>query len=47
MTGLAPGRYAIQAEFPGFEPGVLKDVQLKAGDNKHVVVLAIQGCRIR
>jgi hypothetical protein len=42
-TGLAPGRYTIQAEFPGFELRILKDVQVKAGDNKHVAVLAIQG----
>ena len=43
LTGLPPGRYTIQAEFPGFETRILKDVQLKAGDNKHVAVLAIQG----
>src|SRR4051812_44486496 len=43
VTGLAPGRYTIQAEFPGFETRILKDVQVKAGDNKHVAVLAIQG----
>ena len=43
LPGLAPGRYSIHAEFPGFEPRLLKDVQLKAGDNKHVVVLALQG----
>ena len=43
LAGLAPGRYTIQAEFPGFETHVLKDVRLRSGDNKHVVVLAIQG----
>ncbi len=43
VTGLTPGRYSIQAEFQGFEPRLLKEVQLKAGDNKHVVVLAVQG----
>src|SRR5258708_80808 len=43
LSGLAPGRYSIAAEFPGFEPRILKDVQVKAGDNKHVAVLAIQG----
>jgi hypothetical protein len=42
VSGLVPGRYMIQAEFPGFAPRLLKDVQLKAGDNKHVVVLALQ-----
>ena len=39
---LLPGRYNVQAEFPGFEPGVLKDVRVRAGDNKHVIVLPIQ-----
>ena len=43
LQGLSPGRYSIHAEFSGFEPRLLKDVQLKSGDNKHVVVLAIQG----
>jgi Carboxypeptidase regulatory-like domain/TonB dependent receptor len=43
VTGLAPGRYTIQAEFPGFETRILKDLQVKAGDNKHVAVLAIGG----
>jgi hypothetical protein len=43
VTGLAPGHYSIQAEFQGFEPRLLKDVQLKAGENRHVVVLALQG----
>ncbi len=43
LQGLSPGRYSIQAEFSGFEPRLLKDVQLKSGDNKHVVVLALQG----
>src|SRR5262249_27756365 len=43
LTGLAPGRYAIQAEFAGFEIGELKDVRLRPGDNKHVVVLPVKG----
>ncbi len=43
VTGLAPGRYNIQAEFPGFQTRLLKDIQLKAGDNRHVAVLAIEG----
>ncbi len=40
---LAPGRYAVQAEFEGFEPGVLKEVRLRAGENKQVIVLRIKG----
>ena len=42
MEGLAPGRYAIHADFPGFDTGRLADVRLRRGDNKHVVVLAIK-----
>ena len=43
ITGLTPGRFNIVAEFPGFEPRTLRDISLRAGDNKHVAVLAIQG----
>jgi hypothetical protein len=43
LTGVAVGKVSIQAEFPGFETRMLKDVAIKAGDNKHVVVLPIQG----
>jgi hypothetical protein len=42
IDGLLPGRYAIQAEFPGFEAGTLRDVRVRRGDNKQVVVLAIK-----
>ncbi len=42
FDGLKPGRYDIQAEFPGFEVGTLKDVRIRPGDNKHVVILRIQ-----
>ena len=42
IENVAPGRYSIQAEFPGFELGLLKDIRLKTGDNKHVVVLPIK-----
>jgi hypothetical protein len=43
VAALPPGRYMITAEFPGFESGVLKDVRVRGGDNRHVIVLAIQG----
>jgi Carboxypeptidase regulatory-like domain len=43
VQGLPPGRYSIHAEFAGFQPRILKDVQLKSGDNKHVLVLALEG----
>src|SRR4030095_7058448 len=40
---LPPGRYRTTAEFPGFDPGVLKDVRIRAAnDNRQMVVLAIQ-----
>jgi hypothetical protein len=40
---LPPGRYLVTAEFPGFDPGVLKDVRIRSGDNRQMVVLTIQG----
>jgi len=45
LPALAPGHYSVKAAFPGFVDGILKDVQIKAGDNKHVVVLALEGVR--
>jgi hypothetical protein len=43
IAGLRPGRYLVQAEFSGFDPGLLREVRVRAGDNKHVIVLAIKG----
>ena len=45
VEGLVPGRYTIHAEFGGFQPGLLKDVRVRSGDNKHVVILAIENVR--
>jgi Carboxypeptidase regulatory-like domain len=42
ITGVKPGRYTIQAEFPGFKSGVIADVRVRAGENKHVIVLALE-----
>src|SRR5690348_13441930 len=42
FVNLVPGRYSISTAFPGFEVGLLNDIRLRAGDNKHVVVLKIQ-----
>jgi len=39
FEGLVPGRYTIHAEFAGFDPATLTDVRLRAGENRHVVVL--------
>src|SRR6476661_8320918 len=41
VGGMVPGRYSVHAEFPGFDAGDLKDVRLRPGDNKHIIVLAI------
>src|SRR5687767_9759876 len=44
-TGLAtferlrPGRYSIQGEFPGFDLGLMRDVRVRSGDNKHILML--------
>ena len=39
---LPPGVYSVRAEYSGFETGTLKDVRIRPGDNKHVLVLALQ-----
>lgn len=41
FEALAAGRYTIRAEFPGFEPGMLRDVRVRSGDNRHVIVLRL------
>jgi hypothetical protein len=41
FSGLAPGRYSVQAEFAGFEMGLLRDIRVRPGDNKHVIVLPL------
>ena len=41
VEAVAPGRYSISAEFPGFEVGQLREVRVRPGDNKHVVVLPL------
>jgi len=42
FTGLVAGRYTIQAEFPGFDTGVLTGVRVRVGDNRQTLVLKIQ-----
>src|SRR5690349_13011211 len=42
IENLPIGRYTIQAEFAGFEPGRLKSVALKSGDNRHIVILKLK-----
>src|SRR5690348_4774405 len=42
IEGLAQGRYTLTAEFPGFEPVVVKDFRVRAGDNRRNVVLPLK-----
>jgi hypothetical protein len=42
VSGLAPGRYTIRVEFPGFDIGTLESVTIRAGDNRQRIVLALQ-----
>jgi hypothetical protein len=39
---LTAGRYIIQASFPGFETRQLKDVRLRNGDNKQLLLLPLE-----
>jgi hypothetical protein len=41
IDGLVPGRYTVQAEFPGFQVGVIRDYRVRNGDNRRSVVLQI------
>jgi hypothetical protein len=42
FSGLPPGRFTVLAEFEGFEPGLIRDVRVRAGDNRQNVALAIR-----
>ena len=42
FTGLRPGRYAIKAEFPGFDARIDPDVRVRAGENKQTLALTLQ-----
>jgi hypothetical protein len=42
VEGLAPGRYTIQAEFPGFETVQVRDFRVRAGDNKRAITLPLK-----
>ena len=38
---LTPGRYAIEAEFSGFQKRTLPDVRIRSGENRHVLMLPL------
>lgn len=42
FTGLRPGRYAIRAEFPGFDIRIDPDVRVRTGENKQTLSLSLQ-----
>jgi hypothetical protein len=39
---MTPGRYAVKAEFSGFETRVIPEVRVRAGNNKQVVMLPLE-----
>jgi hypothetical protein len=39
---LAPGRYTIRVEFPGFQTSLVRDVRVRAGDNRRTITLQLQ-----
>ena len=41
FTDLPPGRYAVVAEFTGFETSSPREVRVRAGDNRLTIVLAL------
>jgi hypothetical protein len=45
VTDLVPGRYTIQGSFPGFETRVVKDVRVRAGANRQVLLLPIEALK--
>ena len=46
VEALTPANYDIQAEFPGFQARVMKNIRLRAGDNKQVAILTIQNLQV-
>jgi carboxypeptidase family protein len=42
---LIPGRYAVEAAFPGFETRRIPDVRVRNGDNRQVMLLPIEGVK--
>lgn len=42
IDALSAGRYTIQAEFPGFEIVMIRDVRVRAGDNRRSITLPIK-----
>ena len=45
IAGLAPGRYLVQAAFPGFQTNFARDVRVRTGDNRQTIVLQLEGLK--
>lgn len=45
IARLAPGRYSVEAAFSGFETKKLPDIRVRAGNNKQVILLPIEGVK--
>ena len=45
LPNLVPGRYTIEAQFPGFDPRVLANVAVRSGNNKQVALLTVAGLK--
>jgi hypothetical protein len=45
LPNLVPGRYTIEAQFPGFEPRVLPNVTIRPGSNKQIALLTVAGLK--
>src|SRR5947209_2575373 len=41
FTAVAPGRYTIHVESPGFDPADVRDYRIRAGENRREIKLAI------
>lgn len=42
LDNLAPGHYSLQATLSGFDSALLRDVTLRRGDNRHVLMLTLK-----
>jgi len=42
VDGLVPGRYTVEAEFPGFQKLVLRDARVRNGNNRRSVTLQLE-----
>jgi hypothetical protein len=45
LPNLVPGRYTIEAQFPGFDPRLLANVAVRPGNNKQVALLTVAGLK--